>query len=71
MGTCSYCYLGIKIMAKKSLSKLQIELNDNAHAASIVQRENKRAMTKAKKAEAQAREDEMSEFIAAEMEGEI
>jgi len=54
-------------MAKKSLSKIQIELNDNAHAASVVQRENKRAKTKAVKAKKEARE--MSEYIAAEMEG--
>lgn len=58
-------------MAKKSLSKLQIELNNDAAAASKAHTANKRAKTKAKKAEALAREDEMSEFIAAEMDGEV
>ena len=56
-------------MAKKSLSKIQIELNDNAHNAAIVQRENKRAKSKAVKAKKEARE--MSDYIAAEMEGEV
>jgi len=55
MGTCSYCYLGIKIMAKKSLSKIQIELN-NEMKSGVVQRETKRAKAAAKKAEKVERE---------------
>ncbi|MEE8599094.1 MAG: hypothetical protein V3S69_06245 [Dehalococcoidales bacterium] len=61
-------------MAKKSLSKIKIELDNAAKIsceakAGVAQRETKRAKTKAVKAAKEARE--MSEYIAAEMEGEV
>jgi len=55
-------------MAKKSLSKIQIEMNNEAKAG-VTQRETKRAKSAAKKAEKEARE--MQEFVSAEMEGEV
>ena len=52
-------------MAKKSLSKIQIEMNDDMKAG-VTQRQAKRAKSKSKKLEKESRD-----FIAAEMEGEV
>ena len=55
-------------MAKKSLSKIQIEMNDSVLHA---QAKNKTAVKRTKAKAAKKAREEMSEYIAAEMEGEV